>query len=75
MIALVVVVLDEATDFQFQFTREVVVLEFDHVLHRPVVAFDLSLGHRMIRGSPGVAETSLLEIFLQLTRDRAGTVV
>ena len=35
-----------------QFPREVIVLKFDDILHRSMITFDLSLGHRVILGSP-----------------------
>jgi len=45
VVALIVVVFHEAFDFQLQFTRQVVVLQVDHVLDRPVISLDLALPH------------------------------
>ena len=48
MIALVIVVFHEARQGALEFPRAKVLLELDDVLHRPVVAFDLSLRHGVI---------------------------
>ena len=45
MIAPVIVVFHEARQGALEFPRATVLLELDDVLHRPVVAFDLSLRH------------------------------
>jgi hypothetical protein len=66
VIALIVVVGDEVPKSGFQLSWEVVVLELDHVLHRPVIALDLALGLRVVRNATGMRHFSLAEILAEL---------
>ena len=60
MIPMVVVVFDPLLDRLLKFPRIIVVLQFDHVLHRTVIAFDLALGHRVVRRTPSVFHPATL---------------
>ena len=51
MESLVVVICHPVGDGLLKFFGRVVVLQFDHILHGPMPALDLSLGHRMIRSA------------------------
>ena len=62
-------------DRLLQFPRIVVMLQLHHVLHRPVIALDLALGHRVVRGPTSVLNILLFEPALQLTADVTGAVV
>ena len=64
-------VIDEAHDRSLQFPRTVGVLQLHHVLHRPVRAFELALGHRVIRGAARVPERVRVERGRELLRDGA----
>ena len=55
--------------------RAVVFLQLDHVVHGPVVAFDLSLRHRMIRRPARVRELVRLQVVREFPRDVTGAVV
>jgi hypothetical protein len=48
MIALRIVVLDEARDRRLQLLGEIVVFQADDILNRAMIAFDFALGLRMI---------------------------
>jgi hypothetical protein len=75
VIALVVVVLDEAIDVGFEVARQIIVLQQDAVLERPVPAFDLALGLRMIGCAAHVSDALCDEPFCEIARDIAGAVV
>ena len=75
MIAPVIVVLHEARQGALEFPRAKVLLELDDVLHRPMVAFDLSLRHGVIGRAPGMRQTVRVQIVGQLLRDVAWAVV
>jgi len=53
----------------------IVVIQQDQVLHRPMITFDLPLGHGMIGFCPNMPDLMALEILLQLMGDEAGSVV
>jgi hypothetical protein len=44
-------------------------LQLDHVLRRPVPTFDLALGLRVIRATPGVVQLPFLQILAEFARD------
>ena len=75
VIALVVVILDEAADRRFQLTGQVIVFQQDLVLHRSVPALDLALGHRVVRLAPSVRHGSSLQPRRKLRRHVRGAVV
>ena len=54
MVALVVVVLDEAPDLRLEIARQVIVLQQYPVLERLVPPLDLALGLGMIRCTTGI---------------------
>jgi len=54
MVALVGVVAHELDDLPLQFFGRIVVLQVHHILHRAVIAFDLALGHRVVRRTVGM---------------------
>ena len=56
MIAPVIVVGHETRQAAFQFPRTAVFLKLYDVFHQPVIAFDLALRHRVIRGALRVRE-------------------
>ena len=72
MVPMVVVVLNELADRLLQIPRIVVMLELDGIVHRTVVALDLSLRHRMVRRSTRVLDPKLTQIFSYVVRDVAG---
>ena len=71
MIAPVIVVFHEARQGALEFPRAKVLLELDDVLHRPVVAFDLSLRHGVIGRAPRMRQTVRVQVVGQLLRDVA----
>ena len=75
MIALVVVMLDEGLDLDFEISGQEVVFEQDAVLEGLVPAFDLALGLGMERSAANMAHTLGLDIIGQLARDIAGAVI
>ncbi len=72
---LFVVVPHETGNLALELPRRVVILQLDDVLHRPVVALDLALRHRVIRFTARVLQGVLPQVILQLLRNEAGTVV
>ena len=44
MISLVVVIIHKLSNMSLQFFRTLVMLEFNNILHRPVVSLDFSVG-------------------------------
>jgi hypothetical protein len=54
VIPVVVVVGHEVLQSRLQLLGELVVLELDDILHRPVIALDLALGLRVIRSASGM---------------------
>ena len=75
MISPVVIILDESLNLASEIIRGVVVVQQQDILHRPVIAFDLSLCHRMVRTTSRMSESSVIEILSQLRRDVAGVRV
>ena len=49
-------------------------LQLDYVHQRAVIAFNLALGLRMIRGATGVPDVMAFKPFLQLTTDVTGPI-
>ena len=66
MVSLIVEVLHEAFNLQFQFTRQVVVLQVDHDFDRPVVTLNLALCLGMVAFTSGMCHLPVFEVFLQL---------
>ena len=75
MIASVIVVFHEARQGALEFPRAKVLLELDDVLHRPVVAFDLSLRHGVIGRAPRMRQTVRVQVVGQLLRDVAWAII
>ena len=75
MIAPVIVRFHEACQSAFEVPRAEVLLEFHDVLHRPVIAFDLPLRHRVIRRTPCVRQTVLVQVVREFLRNIAGAVI
>ena len=74
VVTLVVVVLDEGLDLGFEFAGQEVIFQ-QHAVFRVVPALDLALGLRVHRGAAHVAHFARLDVFGQLARDVAGTIV
>ena len=75
MIAPVIVVFHEARQGALEFPRAKVFLELEDVLHRPVVAFDLSLRHGVIGRAPRMRQTVRVQVVGQLLRDVAWAII
>ena len=75
MVSLVIVVRHELGDLSFEILRAIVVVQQQDIFNRSVVAFDLPLRHWVIRLTPGVRETPIRQVLLQLPGDIAWTVV
>ncbi len=75
MIALMIVVGDEAFDADVEVPRQEVVFQEDPVLQGLVPAFYLALGLRMVRCSTNMIHALLVEPISQFARDVAGSVV
>jgi len=56
MVALVVVVDHKTGDLGFQLAREEIILQIHNILHGAVVAFNLTLGHRVVGGGVGMLD-------------------
>ena len=66
---MVVVIIHESGEFLLQFPRKVIVLKFDDILHRSIIAFDLPLGHSMIRGSLFMSHVLIYQKVFQLSQN------
>ena len=75
MVAVMIVVIDEAIDVRFEVARQVVVLEQDAVLERLMPALDLALGLRVTGCAAHVVHAGILEPLRQVTGDVARPVV
>ena len=75
MIAPVIVVFHEARQGALEFPRAKVLLELDDVLHRPVVAFVLSLRHGVIGRAPRMRQTVRVQVVGPLLRDVAWVII
>ena len=75
MIASVIVIFHEARQGALEFPQAKVLLELDDVLHRTVVAFDLSLRHGVIGHAPAMVPTVRVQVVGQLVLDVAWAVV
>ena len=56
VVTLVVVIVHKAGNFNLKLGREEIILQVHNVLHRTVVAFNLALGHRVVRGRVGMLD-------------------
>ena len=65
VIAVIVIVIYELLDLSIQLARQVIVLQVNHVLDRPMITLNLTLGLGMVPCTPGMLHLSILEIFLQ----------
>ena len=74
MIAPVIVRFHEACQGAFELPRAEVFFELDDDLHRPVIAFDLPLRHRVIRRAPRMRQAVRVQVVRQLLRAVAGDV-
>ena len=59
----------------FKFPREVVVLQFHHVLHRSMEPLDLSLGHWMERRTSSMRDLMFLKVGPEFLRDVAWPII
>ena len=75
MVALVVVVFDEAPDLRFEIARQVIVLQQYPVLERLMPTLDLVLDLGMIGCAAGMIHALLVEPFSEVAGDVAGTIV
>ena len=75
VVAVVIVVIDEAIDVRFEVARQVVVVEQDAVLERLMPALDLALGLRMTGRPAHVPHAGVPEPLRQVARDVARSVV
>ena len=75
VIALMIVMIDEAFNLCFQVCREEVVFQQDAVLQGLMPTLDFALSLRMIRCAPDVAHVFVTQPFRQFARDVTGTVV
>ena len=75
VVAVMVVVLDEAVDLGLERSWKVVVLDQDAVLQGLMPAFDLALGLRVIGRAADVVHIALAEPFGEFGGDVAGAVV
>ena len=71
MVAVVVVVLDEAPNLRFEITGQVIVLQQYPVLERLMPTLDLSLGLGMIECATGMIHALLVEPFSEIAGDVA----
>jgi hypothetical protein len=65
----------EFLERRFQLPWEVVVLELQHILHRPVIPLDLPLRLRVVGRASRMRHLALFEVLPELARDMGGTVV
>ncbi len=75
MVALVVVVFDEAPDLRFEIARQVIVLQQYPALERLMPTLDLVLDLGMIGCAEGMIHALLVEPFSEVAGDVAGTIV
>ena len=75
VIALGVVVLDEAIDLGLQGTRQIIVFQQNAVLQGLMPPLDLTLGLRVVGGAADMGDLLVVQPFGQIARDVAGTVV
>ena len=75
MVALVVVVFDEAPDLRFEIARQVIVLQQYPALERLMPTLDLVLDLGMIGCAAGMIHALLVEPFSEVAGDVAGTIV
>ena len=66
MVAVVIVVVDEAIDVRFEIAWEVVVIQQDAVLQRLMPALDLALGLGMVGRPTHVPHAGVFEPFRQV---------
>ena len=74
-IAPVVVVVHKPDDLPLQIFRTIVILQVHHILHRAVIAFDLTLGHRVVGSTVGVFDVPAVQVILQILGEVTGSVV
>jgi len=75
VVAVMIVVSDEALNARFEVTGQEVVFQQDLVLQGLMPAFDLALCLRMVWRSTNMIQTLLIEPFSQLAGDVTGAVV
>ena len=69
VISALIVVLDEGLDGPLEFTRQVVVLEQDPVLHCLMLAFDLPLRLRVVRCATNMIHAQVMKPCRQVVGD------
>jgi hypothetical protein len=74
VIPLVIVIVHPLPDPFGQLGGGIVIVQQDKVLQRPVVTFDLPLGHGVIDFGPNMTDLVGLEVLLQLMGDVTGPV-
>ena len=75
VVAMVIVVINEAIDVPFEVARQVVVVEQDAVLERLMPALNLALGLRMVGRSANMVHADIFEPLCQIAGDVAGPIV
>ena len=70
-----VVMVDPLGNGFLQLPREVIVLQFDDVLHRPMITLYLALGLRVIRRATDMIHTLAVEPFSQIAGDVGRTII
>ena len=75
VIALGVVVLDEAIDLGLQGTRQIIVFQQNAVLQGLMPPLNLTLGLRVVGGAADMGDLLVVQPLGQIARDVAGTVV
>ena len=73
--ALVVVVLHKLAELVIQMPGQIIVLQIDDVFHGAMIAFNLALGHGMIRSRANMLDMVALEILFELIRNKAGAII
>ena len=75
MVAVVVVVLDEAPNLRFEITGQVIVLQQYPVLERLMPTLNLALGLGMVGCAASMIHALLVEPFSEISGDVAGAIV
>ena len=75
MIPVIIVIVHECAQSKFKFPGQKVVLQFDDVLHRTVVAFYLSLCLRMVWSTPYMVHFFVPDEFFKVVADVARAIV
>ncbi len=75
VIALMIVVVHKTSDLLLKLPGIEIVLQLDHVLHRTMIALDLTLGHGMIGRTAYVLDMLALQKGFEFSGNITGTVI